>query len=251
MLFLKLKRMLAMVNSKKYVSYLRELGAVVGENTDFLSPIHSNVDFGRAKYITIGKNCILCAGISIIAHDYSWKVLEDVYGEILPSGGMPISIGNNVFIGANTTILGGTTIGDNVIVAAGSVVCGDLPSNTVCAGTPAKVIKPLEAYYQKRKAQCIQNAKQNARYLWERLGQKPTIEDMRNFLVLFMPRTEENLQKYVFSRNRIGGTAEQYAALLKTSEQRYENYEAFLDDALRTENVAENDCIVDKLVVGE
>ena len=104
MMFSKIKRLLAYSSKTRYVQYLRSKGMVVGNRTEFLSPIHSEVDIGRAKYITIGDNCILCSGVSIIAHDYSWKVLEDAYGEILPSGGMPINIGNNVFIGANSTI---------------------------------------------------------------------------------------------------------------------------------------------------
>ena len=49
---------------------------VIGEYTEFLSPIHSEVDLGRAKYISIGDYCILCSGIRLIAHDYNWKALE-------------------------------------------------------------------------------------------------------------------------------------------------------------------------------
>ena len=115
---------------------------VIGEYTEFLSPIHSEVDLGRAKYISIGDHCILCSGIRLIAHDHSWKVLEDAYGEELPSGGMPIHIGNNVFVGANCTIWGGVSIGNNVIIAAGSMVCKSLPDNTVCAGTRRRSLNP-------------------------------------------------------------------------------------------------------------
>lgn len=162
---------------------------VIGEYTEFLSPIHSEVDLGRAKYISIGDHCILCPGIRLIAHDYSWKVLEDAYGEELPSGGMPIHIGNNVFVGANCTIWGGVSIGNNVIIAAGSMVCKSLPDNTVCAGTPAKVIKSLDAYYQKRKETYVTDAKKNAQYIWSHTGKLPTMDEMINFAVLFMPRT--------------------------------------------------------------
>ena len=55
----------------------------------------------------------------------------------------PIIIGNNVWIGDKATILGGVTIGDNVIVAANAVVTHDIPSNSVVAGVPAKIIKHL------------------------------------------------------------------------------------------------------------
>lgn len=50
-------------------------------------------------------------------------------------------IGNNVYMGANVTCIGGITIGDNAIIAAGSVVVKDVPENAVVAGNPAKVIK--------------------------------------------------------------------------------------------------------------
>ena len=188
---------MAYTSKSRYIRYLRGMGMVIGEYMEFLSPIHSEVDLGRAKYISIGDHCILCSGIRLIAHDYSWKVLEDAYGEELPSGGMPIHIGNNVFVGANCTIWGGVSIGNNVIIAAGSMVCKSLPDNTVCAGTPAKVIKSLDAYYQKRKETYVTDAKKNAQYIWSHTGKLPTMDEMINFAVLFMPRTTENIQKYI------------------------------------------------------
>ena len=55
----------------------------------------------------------------------------------------PITIGNNVWIGANCAILPGVTIGDNVTIGAGSVVNRDIPSNTVAVGNPCRVIKNI------------------------------------------------------------------------------------------------------------
>lgn len=55
----------------------------------------------------------------------------------------PVSIGNSVWIGGSVTILPGVTIGDNVVIGAGSVVTKDIPSNVVAVGNPAKVIKQL------------------------------------------------------------------------------------------------------------
>lgn len=235
MIFSTIRRLMAYSNKERYVRYLRSRGMSIGEHTEFLSPIRSEVDLGRAKYISVGDQCILCSGIRLIAHDYSWKVLEEAYGEELPSGGMPIHIGNNVFVGANCTILGGVNIGDNVIIAAGSTVCNSLPSNTVCAGSPAKVIKTLDAYYQKRKTDYVTDAKNNARYIWERTGKLPKMEEMLNFIVLFMPRTPENMKKYVFNRNRVGGCSEKYAEILQKTEQQYPDFQAFLVDALGEE----------------
>jgi acetyltransferase-like isoleucine patch superfamily enzyme len=55
-----------------------------------------------------------------------------------------IKLGRNVWIGANATILSGVTIGDNSVVAAGSVVTRDVPANTLVMGSPAKEAKRLE-----------------------------------------------------------------------------------------------------------
>ena len=55
-----------------------------------------------------------------------------------------VTIGDNVWIGGNCTILPGVTIGSNVVVAAGAVVTKDVPDNRVVAGVPARVVKELE-----------------------------------------------------------------------------------------------------------
>lgn len=55
----------------------------------------------------------------------------------------PINIGNNVWFGGNVVVLAGITIGDNVVIGAGSVVSKDIPPNTVAVGNPCKVIKDL------------------------------------------------------------------------------------------------------------
>jgi maltose O-acetyltransferase len=55
----------------------------------------------------------------------------------------PVTIGDNVWIGGNTTILPGVTIGSNVTIGAGSVVVKDIPDNCVAVGNPARVIKEI------------------------------------------------------------------------------------------------------------
>ena len=56
----------------------------------------------------------------------------------------PILIGNNVWIGAKATVIKGVTIGDNVVVAANSVVTHDIPSNVVVAGVPARILREIK-----------------------------------------------------------------------------------------------------------
>lgn len=55
----------------------------------------------------------------------------------------PISVGHNVWIGANVCVLPGVTIGDNCVIGAGSVVVKDIPANSMAAGNPCKVIKTI------------------------------------------------------------------------------------------------------------
>ena len=57
--------------------------------------------------------------------------------------GIPITVGNNVWFGGSVTVCPGVTIGDNVVIGAGSVVVGDIPSDCVAVGNPARVVRRL------------------------------------------------------------------------------------------------------------
>ena len=57
--------------------------------------------------------------------------------------GWPIKIGNNVWIGGGTKIVGGVSIGDNTVIAAGSVVTKSIPANVLAGGNPCKVIRKI------------------------------------------------------------------------------------------------------------
>ncbi len=111
------------------------------------------------KNITIGKNVFINSGcrfqdqggitiedgalighnavLATLNHDFHPQKRSDLH----PA---PIHIGKNVWLGANVTVLPGTSIGDGAVIAAGSVVTKDIPSNTVAAGVPAKVIRKLD-----------------------------------------------------------------------------------------------------------
>lgn len=66
---------------------------------------------------------------------------------------LPIHIGNNVWIGANSVILPGVNIGDNSVIGAGSVVTKDIPANVIAVGNPCKVLRKIDendlVYYDK------------------------------------------------------------------------------------------------------
>ena len=120
-------------NTEAYVKYLRTIGAKIGEGTRFIAPKLTSFDENRAEYISIGKNCCITK-CTIMAHDYSWYVFKQAYGDVLPDRGGRVTIGDNCFIGYESIILKDTIIGDNVIIAAGAVVKGEIPSNTVWGG---------------------------------------------------------------------------------------------------------------------
>lgn len=60
-------------------------------------------------------------------------------------GSLPITIGDNVWLGGGAIVCPGVTIGENTVVGAGAVVVSDLPANVVAVGTPARVIRTIEA----------------------------------------------------------------------------------------------------------
>ncbi len=90
--------------------------------------------------IEIEERCIIAPQASIMAGGHKLVKNGKLYFEH-PKKDRGISLGKNVWIGANATVLSGVTIGDNSVVAAGSVVTKDVPVNTVVAGCPAKEIE--------------------------------------------------------------------------------------------------------------
>ena len=140
------------LTSDTFIKSLKKSGVSIGEGTQFFDPINNIVDLQNPKLLTIGKNVGITSGVIILTHDFSWSVVSGVYGDCI-GGVRPVIIGDNVFIGMRSIVLMGTTIGNNVIIGAGSVVSGNLESNSVYAGNPAIKIMSLEEFYTKRKGQ--------------------------------------------------------------------------------------------------
>lgn len=91
--------------------------------------------------IIIGENTVIAAGTNIIdSNGHETISLNRTKGRDIPTG---ITIGKNVWIGLNSTILKGTVIRENSIVAAGSIVKGNFPKNSLIQGNPAKTVKIL------------------------------------------------------------------------------------------------------------
>ena len=105
-------------------------------------------NFGTEPYmISFGENVHVASGVTFCTHDITAMMFRymDNNPDIKIRRG-PLKIGDNVFIGTNTTLLYDVKIGDNVIIGAGSLVNKDRPSGVVAAGVPCKVIGSFEDY---------------------------------------------------------------------------------------------------------
>jgi len=96
-----------------------------------------------ASSVKIGRGCLLGANVTIMDTDFHpIQSLNRRYDQ-KNIGISEINIADNVFIGYNSIILKGVTIGENSIISAGSVVVNNIPSNVIAGGNPAKVIRVL------------------------------------------------------------------------------------------------------------
>lgn len=146
-----IKRKLLYFLSKHSAKYKRDyymaLGCKIGKGTRFTGQTR----MGSEPYlIEIGKDCLV-AGCTFHTHDGGIKVLNSLnyfQGERMDKMAR-IKVGDNCFLGLGSRIMGGVVIGDNCIIGAGSIVTKDVPSNSVVAGIPAKVICTIDDYYKK------------------------------------------------------------------------------------------------------
>ncbi len=145
-------------SSSDYVAYLRSLGMTIGDNTVIYSPNYCVIDQTRPWMIEIGNNVSITTGVTILTHGYDWSVFKGMYGDVLGSAGR-VKIGDNVFIGMNSTILKGVTIGDNVVIGANSLINKDVPSNSVVVGNPQRVVCDIDEYLEKRRAAQLDEAR--------------------------------------------------------------------------------------------
>jgi maltose O-acetyltransferase len=128
--------MLLAVPQKLRIKWLVKKGLRLGRNC-YIAP-SVIIDPAFPWLISIGDNCYLTYNVMILAHDACTKN----YIEYTKIGA--VTIGNNCFVGVGSIILPNVHIGENVIIGAGSVVTRDIPSNSVVAGNPAKVINTTQ-----------------------------------------------------------------------------------------------------------
>lgn len=110
---------------------------------------NSIIDVLTPQFIVIGENFISAPGSIILSHDASLVSNFGVYRV------EKTIIGDNVFLGANSVILPGIKIGNNVIIGALTVVTRDIPSDVVVVGNPGRVQCKVEDYYDKCKSRNV------------------------------------------------------------------------------------------------
>lgn len=90
--------------------------------------------------VTIGDDCFIGPNVSIYTACHSTDPVER---NSRREWALPVTIGNNVWIGGSVTILPGIKIGDNVTIGAGSVVVNDIPDGCIAVGNPCRVVRKL------------------------------------------------------------------------------------------------------------
>lgn len=122
---------------------LISMGMKVGKNFERMHGVI--LDNSHCWLIEIGDNVTLAPRVHILCHDASTKKFLN-YTKI-----GRVSIGDDVFIGAESVVLPGVTIGSRVVIGANSTVTHDISDNSVAAGSPARVICTLDEYIEKER----------------------------------------------------------------------------------------------------
>lgn len=114
--------------------------------------IGARVVFDDIDLISLGERVVISDHCHFLTHDYSLTttlISQNLKPKTDVSIYSKIIIGNNVFIGKKTIVMPNSSIGDNVIVGAGSVVRGKLQSNSIYAGNPCIRIRSIDEHYNK------------------------------------------------------------------------------------------------------
>lgn len=155
---------------EKRDALLHEMLAECGENCYIEPPFHSNwgghhVHFGSGIYANFNFTCVddthiyigdcTMIGPNVTLATAGHPVLPELREKTYQYN-LPIHIGRNCWLGAGVIVLGGVTIVENSVIAAGSVVTKDIPANCVAMGVPCRVVRAIderdrETYYRDRK----------------------------------------------------------------------------------------------------
>ena len=154
----------------KRTAMLKEMFAEIGEGCYIEPPLHAN--FG-GRHVHFGKGIYANYNLTLVDDTHIYVGDATMFGpnvtvataghpicpELRARGlqyNMPVRIGKNCWLGAGVVVLPGVTIGDNVVIGAGSVVTRDIPSNVVAVGNPCRVLREVgerdrEFYFRDRR----------------------------------------------------------------------------------------------------
>jgi maltose O-acetyltransferase len=141
------QRIMARLRGHQTLPALRRRGLRAHPPVRLVSP--SYVDPVFAWAIEIGSYTIISQEVQIFAHDAAIKRLTG-YTEV-----RPVKIGERCYIGAGSIILPGTTIGDESIIGAGSLVRGEIPPRCLAYGVPAKVAGSVDELRQRHERELL------------------------------------------------------------------------------------------------
>ena len=127
------------------IAYAKRIGVKLGEGTTVADKNHWSTE---PYLIEIGENCRVAKGVCFFTHGAAMmgriKYPDyDFFGKI--------KIGNHVYIGANSMIMPGVVVEDNVLIAAGSVVTKSVPQNSIVGGNPARIIGNVYDFVERNK----------------------------------------------------------------------------------------------------
>jgi maltose O-acetyltransferase len=151
------RELLGRFNTAPHRSLLEDLLSTVGTDAVTEPPFHCdygfNISLGERFYANVGCVFLDCAPISIGDRTLLGPAVQ-LYAATHPLDAetrrlgleyaLPISIGDDVWLGGGAIVLPGVAIGDRAVVGAGSVVTSDVPADTVVAGNPARAVRSLE-----------------------------------------------------------------------------------------------------------
>ncbi|MFJ4621214.1 sugar O-acetyltransferase [Streptomyces sp. NPDC088812] len=135
---------------------LAELLASVGDGVELRPPLHvdygSNITIGARTFvnynltaldvaaITIGEDCQIGPNVQLLTPTHP---VEPGPRRDKLEAALPITIGDNVWLGGGVIVCPGVTIGDNSVIGAGAVVTRDVPANVVAVGNPARPVRDI------------------------------------------------------------------------------------------------------------
>lgn len=133
-----------------FVAYARKLGVRVGEGCRIYI-----LSWGSEPFlISIGNRVTVSSRVRFITHDGStWLFRKGSKGRFQKY--LPIVVGDDVFIGANSILMPGVTVGSRVVIGAGTVVTKNVPDNSVVVGNPGRVVRSFDSLAEKISATCV------------------------------------------------------------------------------------------------